>query len=198
MNTETPRLRLAGNPAIAVTTAILMALFAIAPVATIADQQAASAPNTHVATISLADLDLSTPEGMRAARDRLETMARRVCAKLVPSHDPSHHPVFIACVDDTLAGALRQANASGSETVTRAAKVSLADLDLSRPEGMRTARDRLDTMARRVCADLAQNGALSYRPNFAACVNDTLQAALRRVDSLAAARQSRVARRTAP
>ena len=52
-------------------TAALIALPAITPTAGLADQHAATASDTRVADISLADLDLSTPEGLRAARDRL-------------------------------------------------------------------------------------------------------------------------------
>jgi UrcA family protein len=196
MNTDTHWLPLLSGLHTAAGTAILMALFAVVPVATSADQSVASTPDTRIATVSLVDLDLSTPEGMRAARDRLDTMARRVCAKLVP--EGSHQPTFVACVDDTLAGALRQVNVSERKTVTRAAKVSLADLDLSRPEGMRTARDRLHAIAQRLCAELARSHELAYRPNFAACVADTREAALRRVDALATAKESRTARSTSP
>ena len=35
---------------------------------------------SSVADVSLSDLNLSTPEGMRLARDRLHTMAERLCA----------------------------------------------------------------------------------------------------------------------
>jgi UrcA family protein len=51
--------------------------------------------------VSLADLDLSTAEGIQAARDRLQTTARRVCQEL-----PSNQ--YSACVDETFANALRQ------------------------------------------------------------------------------------------
>jgi UrcA family protein len=81
MSTE-PRLsRRLNSPRLAARMAILIALFAIAPFAAIADQHAATAPNTRVADVSLADLDLSTPEGMRVASERLHTMAQRVCAE---------------------------------------------------------------------------------------------------------------------
>jgi UrcA family protein len=60
--------------------AILMALFGIVPVGTIADQRPATTTVSSVADVSLSDLNLSSPEGMRLARERLHTMAERLCA----------------------------------------------------------------------------------------------------------------------
>jgi len=60
--------------------ALLMALGA-ASVTTLADQPAPTAAVSRVADVSLADLNLSTPEGMSAARARLHAMAERVCAQ---------------------------------------------------------------------------------------------------------------------
>ena len=197
MNTYTCK-PLRFGPQIAVRAAALMGLLAIAPVAVTAGTQPAPAPETRVAKVSVVDLDLSTPEGMRAARDRLHAMALRLCTQLEDLRDLSHQSNFVACVDDTLAGALRQINTSALAAVTRVAKVSLADLDLSTPEGMRAARDRLHTMARRLCADLAHNRDLSYQPNFVVCVDDTLAGGLRQVNALAAAEKSRTARRITP
>ena len=204
MNTQSPLPRRPGGRHSAAGAAILMALFGIAPVATIADQHAATAALSRVADVSLADLDLSTPEGMRAARERLHTMAERVCAEPADSRGPSSQPKFVACVDSTLTNALkqinalRQINATTRQSVTRAANVSLADLDLSTLEGSRAARERLEAMARRLCAELARSGELSYQPNYAVCVHDTLAGALAQANVLAAAKESRTARRSAP
>ena len=55
------------------------AVLGIASVATYADPSAASAASSRVADVSLADLNLSTPEGMSAARERLQTMAEKLC-----------------------------------------------------------------------------------------------------------------------
>jgi UrcA family protein len=184
--------------------AVLMALFAIVPVSTIADQRAAAATPSSVADVSLSDLNLSTQEGMRLARDRLHTMAERVCADRDGSHAPSLQPAFTACVDGTVANALRQIEAlrqtdtTVRNSVTRAARVSLADLDLSTLEGARIARERLEAMARRLCGELARRRDLSYQPNSTACVHDTLAEALAQADALAAARNARTARRSAP
>jgi len=204
MNTESPLPRCFRARHTAAGAAILMALFGIMPVGTIADQRAASAAVSRVADVALADLDLSTPEGMRAARERLHTMAERVCAEPADSRGPSSQPKFVACVDSTLTNALkqinalRQINATTRQSVTRAANVSLADLDLSTLEGSRAAHERLEAMARRLCAELARNDHLSYQPNYAACVYDTLAGALVQANVLAAAKDKRTARRSGP
>jgi len=203
MNTQSTLPRLGGRHT-AAGAAILMALFGIVPVATLADQPAAAAAVSRVADVSLADLDLATAEGMRVARERLHTMAQRVCAEPAGSGGLSSEPTFVACIDSTLAGALRQINAlrqvngTSRHSVTRAANVSLADLDLSTLEGSRAAHERLEAMARRLCAELARGHDLSYQPNFAACVQDTLAGALTQANVLAAAKNTRTAGRSAP
>jgi UrcA family protein len=110
MNTDTymlGRFRRRG----AVRTAGLMALLVIAPVLVLAETPPVPAADTRAASVSLADLDLSTPEGARAARDRLHETARRLCSRLVDLQDLSHQPNFVACVDEALAHALRQVGA---------------------------------------------------------------------------------------
>jgi UrcA family protein len=76
---------------------------------------------------------------------------------------------------------------AATTSVSRVADVSLSDLDLSTLEGSRTAVERLDAMARRLCGELASRHDLSYQPNYAACVHDTLVGALAQADVLAAA-----------
>lgn len=184
--------------------AIVMAAFGVVTVSTIADQRAATTTISSVADVSLSDLNLSTPEGMRLARDRLHTIAERVCADRGGSRAPASQPAFGACVDSTLANALRQIDAlrqsdtTVRNSVTRGANVSLADLDLSTLEGARSARERLEAMARRLCGELSRRQDLSYQPNYPACVHDTLAGALAQADALAAARNTRTARRSAP
>ena len=203
MNTQSTLPRIGGRHSTA-GAAILMALFGIAPVGAIADQRAAPTSVTRVEDVALADLDLSTPEGMRVARDRLHTMAQRVCAAPADNRVASSQPTFAACVDRTLQNALRQIDAlrqtkaTVRNSVTRGANVSLADLDLSTLEGSRAAHERLEAMARRLCGELARRPDLSYQPNFTACVHDTLVGALAQADVLAAARNPRTVRRGAP
>ncbi len=158
---------------------ILMALFGTMPVSTIADQRAVTTSVSRVADVPLVDLDLSTPAGMRAARERLQAVAESVCAEPAKSRGLPRQANFAACVDSTVTAHLKQIDALGqdnvtvSKAVTRAAHVSLADLDLS----------TLD---------------LSYQANYAACVHDTLAGALAQADALAAARNTRTSRRSAP
>ena len=184
--------------------AIVMALFGILPGGTIADQRAATTPPRSVAEVALSDLNLSTPEGMRLARDRLHAMAERLCADRGGGREPSSRPAFGACVDSTVANALRhidglrQTHVTVLSSVTLAAGVPLADLDLSTLEGADIARQRLAAMARRLCDELARRQDVSYQPNSAACVHDTLAGALAQADAIAAARNTRTAQRTAP
>jgi UrcA family protein len=110
MNTDTYMLR-SFSPRGAVWTAGLMALLAIAPVMVMADTPPVPAPDMRAVRVSLADLDLSTPEGARAARERLHETARRLCSQLADGQDLSHQPNFVACVGDALADALRQVDA---------------------------------------------------------------------------------------
>jgi UrcA family protein len=185
--------------------AILVALVGIVPAGAIADQRAATTATNPVADVSLSDLNLSTPEGMRLARDRLHTMAERLCAERGGGRElSSPQPTFGACVDSTVANALRQIDtltqtrATALNSVTVGAGVSIADLDLSTLEGARIARQRLEAMARRLCDELARRQDLSYQLNHAACVQDSLAGALAQADALAAATNTRTARRSAP
>jgi UrcA family protein len=184
--------------------AIAMALFGIVPVGTSADQRAATTTPSSVAEVSLSDLNLSTPEGIRLARDRLHAMAERLCAGRGGGREPSSQPAYGACVDSTVANALRhidalrQTHVTVLNSVTLGASVPLADLDLSTLEGAGIARQRLDAMARRLCGELARRQDLLYQPNYAGCVRDTLAGALAQADAIAAARNIRSARRTAP
>jgi len=204
MNTQSvPSGRLSGRHT-ASAAAILVALSAIVSVDSIADQRAATTDVSNVADVSLSDLNLSTPEGMRLARDRLHTAAQRLCTDRTGGREPSSQPAFGACVDSTVASTLRQLDALRQthmkvlNSVTLGASVSLADLDLSTLEGAAIARQRLDAMARRLCNELARRQDLSYQPNYAACVQDTLAGALTQADALAAARNTRTVRRSAP
>ena len=184
--------------------AILTAVFWLMPVGATADQRAATTSVGRVAAVSLSDLDLSTPEGRRVTRDRLHIMAKRVCTDRGGSREASSQPAYAACVDSTVANALRQIDAlrrsdrTVRNSVTRAANVSLSDLDLSTLEGSRIARDRLEAIARRLCGELARRAEFSYPPDSAACVHDALAGALAQADVLAAARNTVTARRSAP
>ena len=185
--------------------ALLAALFGIVPVCAIADQSAAATTVIRATAVPLSDLDLSTAEGMRVARDRLHTMAEHVCAEGGGDRERSSRAAFDVCVDSTLANALRhihayalgQTHTTVRNSVTSSATVPLDDLDLSTPKGVRTARERLQAMARRLCGELARRPDLNL-PDYGTCVHDSLAAGEAQADALAAARTARAARRGAP
>ena len=107
MKTATP-LALASCLKAHILTTTLLALCVLASGVTVAGPETDTAPVTRSAKVSLADLDLSTPEGARAARERLRQTARHLCARVADEFDLSHHENYVACVDEALAKALRQ------------------------------------------------------------------------------------------
>jgi UrcA family protein len=183
---------------------------------TVAAPQADSHPITRSAKVSLADLDLSTPEGARAARERLRETARHLCDRVADELDLSQQTNYVTCVDETLAAALRKVNGPaaastpstsvGTSTLakrrdtparsapdSRTSKVSLIGLDLSTPEGARVARERLHQEARRLCNQVSDELDLSRQPNFVACVDETLAKALQQVAPAARVARAAVA-----
>jgi UrcA family protein len=89
----------------------LSLLLGIAPLAVIAGPQRASAPETVAATVSFADLDLTTPVGISVAHKRLVAAAQRLCHKFSDSRRTSDRETSAACYRDTLADATRRFNA---------------------------------------------------------------------------------------
>jgi UrcA family protein len=85
-------------------------LFAVAPLAALADPPAAPTSHTLESRVSLADLDLSTPEGVRAAHKRLRRKAEHLCRQLEDSASASFRWTYAACVQETLANAIQQLN----------------------------------------------------------------------------------------
>lgn len=193
-----------GRRQIACGAAILTALFGVVPFRAFADPPAATHPLSSIADVSLSDLNLSSPQGLRQAGDRLHAMAERVCAERGGGVQPSAQPGFSACVESTVASALRriealkQSHLTARNSVTVGEAVSLADLDLSTLEGAHLARQRLERMARRVCDELARRRDLPHQPDVAACQRDTLAGALAQADAIAAARKTQVVQRSAP
>jgi UrcA family protein len=185
-----------------VRTAVLTALCVLGS-ATAMAQQASGAVESASAKISLAGLDLSTPEGTAAARERMHQAARKLCSEVAHSTDLAHQPNFIKCVDATMTSALQQlsrpervaAQATPAVVAKPAAPVGLplarskalsfADLDLSTPEGARTAHERLHQVARNLCSQVADDLDLSHHANFLACIDEAMAQALPKVEELA-------------
>jgi UrcA family protein len=63
---------------------------------------------TRSAKVSIAGLELSTPQGARAARERVRQTARQLCAQVADELDLSHHANYLACVDESVAKAMQQ------------------------------------------------------------------------------------------
>ena len=78
--------------------AIIAAIFGLSAAA-----GAEEPPVSRSKHVSLADLDLSTPEGVSAARDRVHQVARLLCSKLSDRDDLSRQPNYVACINDAMA-----------------------------------------------------------------------------------------------
>jgi UrcA family protein len=94
--------------------AVMAALFALASAVTVADQL--PAPATRAAKVSLVDLDLSTPEGKRAAYERIRSIVARLCFQL---WDGPNREIYDACVRESLADAVRRINAPALAALKR-------------------------------------------------------------------------------
>jgi len=185
-----------------VRTAVMMAFCVLGPLTAMAQQPAPAAQETRSAKVSLAGLDLSTPEGMSAARERLRGGAVRLCSQVADELNLSHHANFLKCVDSAVTSALQQLTgpkladhaaqapapkptAPVSAPLTRVETVSFADLDLSTPEGARAAHERLRKIAGNLCFKVGDASQLSHVTNFNACVDDAMASALPKIEELA-------------
>jgi UrcA family protein len=101
MTTETQLHRYSVRPHTPIRTAAFVALFALA----------SAAHATRVAKVSLAGLDLSTPEGAPAARERLRIVAQHLCFQLSDPRKIDFRAAYEFCVAETLADAVRRLNA---------------------------------------------------------------------------------------
>ena len=88
----------------------LCALFLTLGGAGISSAQTPSKPADAPGTlkISLAGLDLSTPQGIQAAHERVRMAARRLCAKVENSADVQRQLDYITCIDDAMAPVVAQ------------------------------------------------------------------------------------------
>jgi UrcA family protein len=107
MKTETQLTRRSISPPCAIRAVALVGLFVLTSAAALADQP----PATEVAKVSLAGLDLSTPEGARAAYERIKTTAQRLCFRLSDSRKIDFQAVYNECVVETVADTVRRINA---------------------------------------------------------------------------------------
>jgi UrcA family protein len=106
MNNETQAARRSFNPLISIRAAALVALFALTSGIALADHP----PVTRVAKVSLTGLDLSTPEGARAAFERIKTAAKHLCFQLSDARKVDDQVLYNACLIETLADTVRRIN----------------------------------------------------------------------------------------
>lgn len=66
---------------------------------------------------------------------------------------------------------------------TRAAKVSLAGLDLSTPAGARAAHERIKATAERLCFELSDPRKIDFQAVYNVCVNEALADIVRRINA---------------
>jgi UrcA family protein len=99
----------------------LSSFLGTAPLVVVADPQYAGT-ETASATVSFAGLDLTTPVGISAARERLVAAAQHLCHRLSDSLRASNSATSAACYRETLADAtqrfdtmLRATSATGTE-----------------------------------------------------------------------------------
>jgi len=182
----------------------LIAVCLVVPIAALS-QQATLAVPTSAAKVSLADLDLTTSDGIAAARDRLQGTARQSCSQQLDDLELAHRVDFLSCVDNSLIQELKQVNSKARAAIlahnsawptaadegtlsqprenvpdTSVVAVSIADLDLLSPQGVLIARERIHSTARRLCSQLNSSpGPASY---YSHCVNDATAGALRQIN----------------
>lgn len=106
----------------------LSSLLGFAPLPVRAGQESTSESQTASATVSFADLDLTTPSGIAAAHKRLVAASQRLCHNFSDSRRASNYATTAACYRETLADANRRFNA-----LLAAARVAGADVARSTP-----------------------------------------------------------------
>jgi UrcA family protein len=109
VKTESRLARPFASPTATIQTMALLALLTLGSVAFAGPPS--SAEDTRVAHVSLADLNLATPEGSREALARLTTIAQRLCWQMGDSVRASNRATMAACVRETVAQSVRQLNA---------------------------------------------------------------------------------------
>ena len=89
-----------------------------------ADPPTAPQPDTRSMQVSLAGLDLTTPDGARSAYDRLTAAAEHLCMQLSSDHKSAFRETYVECVHETLTDAVRRFSTPALVAVARAHNVS--------------------------------------------------------------------------
>jgi UrcA family protein len=96
------------NPIVTTAKRLIMSIVALVVVAVVHGLGSTACAGENVgdsrsALVSLADLDLSTAQGVETARGRIRQAARGLCAKSADRNDRSGRENFIACVESAIA-----------------------------------------------------------------------------------------------
>jgi UrcA family protein len=89
------------------------------PEAAIAGSHSVEQPERVSATVSLADLDLATPEGARLAHDRLAKTALTLCRRFSDARRASDRATIADCVREALTEAIHSRSRSSDGSATR-------------------------------------------------------------------------------
>ncbi|HUI59048.1 MAG TPA: UrcA family protein [Steroidobacteraceae bacterium] len=181
----------------------LFATLALSLIATSASAADTVVPNGIAHPVKLDDLNLSTPEGQATARERITEVARTLCSRVSEANDLGHHEHYVKCVASATNKAMEQIldpvqspapnptrvatlRATGSDQSVRQERVSLSDVDLSTPEGVQTAHERVHAVARKLCSQVEDMNDLSRQTNFDKCIETAMNNAQIEVENLAA------------
>jgi UrcA family protein len=110
VKTESRLARPFASPTVPMQASALLGLLMLGSVV-FAGPPSSPAEDGRVAHVSLADLNVATPEGSREALARLTTVAQRLCWQMGDSVRASNRATMAACVRETVAQSVRQLNA---------------------------------------------------------------------------------------
>jgi UrcA family protein len=94
----------------ATTAMAVAALLALAPAVALAQPESIRVPETASAKVSLADLDLTTPQAESVARRRLTATAARLCRKFGDTRRISNAATISDCTRDAVNDAMQRIN----------------------------------------------------------------------------------------
>jgi UrcA family protein len=104
--------------------AALAAVFALAPGMLMAAPPSGTSPEVVTAKVSFADLNLTTVEGIRAAQDRLEATAYRLCHKFSDGLKAADRATMEDCYRETLGTALQQLSAQVTVATSKGSQLA--------------------------------------------------------------------------
>jgi UrcA family protein len=77
----------------------------------LAQERAAPSPSVErSAKVRISDLNLATTAGVKAAEQRIQQAARKLCDQLTEELDVGRHEHYVECIDRTTIAAMRQLN----------------------------------------------------------------------------------------